>query len=87
MLKLIAKVKRGGRAGSTVGEPPGARDHGLDARGFMAHPDSKRLATLVKAIADGRLTIPIAKRFPLARAAEAQTFAERGAAGKVLLTG
>jgi NADPH:quinone reductase-like Zn-dependent oxidoreductase len=84
-MKLVAKVKTGGRAGSTVGEPPGARDRGLDARGFMAHPDSKRLADLVKAIADGRLTIPIAKRFPLAQAAEAQTFAEHGAPGKVLL--
>ena len=86
-MKLVAKVKKGGRAGGTVGEPPGARDRGLDARGFMAHPDSKQLADLAKAIADGRLTIPIAKRFPLAQAAEAQTFAERGAAGKVLLTG
>jgi NADPH:quinone reductase-like Zn-dependent oxidoreductase len=86
-LKLVAKVKKGGRAGGTVGEPPGARDRGLDARGFLAHPDSKRVADLAKAVAEGRLTIPIAKRFPLAQAAEAQTFAERGAAGKVLLTG
>ena len=85
--KLVAKVKKGGRAGGTVGEPPGARERGLDARGFMAHPDSKRLAELAKAIADGRLVIPIAKRFPLAQAAEAQTFAEHGADGKVLLTG
>ena len=85
--KLVAKVKKGGRAGGTVGEPPGARERGLDARGFMTHPDSKQLAELAKAIADGRLVIPIAKRFPLAQAAEAQTFAERGADGKVLLTG
>lgn len=85
--KVVAKVKKGGRAGGTVGEPPGARERGLDARGFMAHPDSRRLAELAKAIADGRLTIPIAKRFPLAQAAEAQAFAERGASGKVLLTG
>ena len=85
--KLVTKVKKGGRAGGTVGEPPGARGRGLDARGFMAHPDSKRLAELAKAIADGRLIIPIARRFPLAQAAEAQAFAERGADGKVVLTG
>ena len=45
----------------------------------MAHADGKRLAQLASAIADGKLVIPIARRFPLAEAAEAQRFAERGA--------
>jgi NADPH2:quinone reductase len=50
------------------------------------HPDAKRLGELAAAVATGKLVIPIAKRFPLAEAAAAHKFAERGGVGKVLLT-
>jgi NADPH:quinone reductase-like Zn-dependent oxidoreductase len=84
---LLGKVKPGGTIGSIVGEPKGARDRGLVVRAFMAHTDSRRLAELAAAIADGKLVIPIVQRFPLAQAAEAQKLAENGAGGKVLITG
>lgn len=84
--KLLTKLKTGGRIGSVVGEPQGAKERGLAVRAFMAHPDSKRLAELAADVAAKRLAIPIAKRFPLADAAKAHALAEKGGAGKILLT-
>jgi NADPH:quinone reductase-like Zn-dependent oxidoreductase len=83
--KLLAKLKPGGTIGSVVGEPAGAKDRGFVVRGIMTHSDPKRLAELAQAVADGKLVIPIAKRFPLAQAAEAQKVAEAHAGGKVVL--
>jgi NADPH:quinone reductase-like Zn-dependent oxidoreductase len=85
--KLLAHVKPGGRIGSVVGEPAGAKERGLIVRAFLAHPDSKRLGELARAMADGKLVIPIARRFPLAETAQAQKLAESGGAnGKVVVT-
>jgi len=54
----------------------------------MAHPDAAMLAEYAADVADGSLVIRIAKKLPLARAAEAQTLAEKGhPAGKVILLG
>jgi len=39
-----------------------------------------------QAVADGKLLIPIAKRFPASEARQAHELAQRGAGGKVLLT-
>jgi NADPH:quinone reductase-like Zn-dependent oxidoreductase len=84
--KLLGKLKPGGTIGSVVGEPAGAKDRGFVVRAFMAHPDAATLARYGAAVARGALAIPIAKRFPLEQAAEAQALAERGhAGGKVLL--
>lgn len=83
--KLLRKVKSGGTVGSVLGEPPGAKERGLTVRAHLTHPDPKRLAALAQAVATGQLVIPIAKRMPLEQIREAQTLAERGAAGKVVL--
>ena len=83
--RLLDRLKSGGTVGSVVGEPPGAKDRGLVVRAFMAHPDRKRLTELIAAVADGKLTIPIAKRMPLAEIRDAQRLAEKGAGGKVIL--
>jgi NADPH:quinone reductase-like Zn-dependent oxidoreductase len=85
--KLYGKLKPGGVIGSVLGEPPGARDHGLVVRAFMARPDAAMLAKYAAAVAAGKLVIPIVKKLPLAKAAEAHAFAEKHAHGKVLLTG
>lgn len=87
LAKLLGKVKRGGTIGSVVGEPPGAREHGLVVRAFMAHPDAPRLRALAQAVADGKLVIPIVRRLPLAEARQAQELAEHHAGGKVILMG
>jgi NADPH:quinone reductase-like Zn-dependent oxidoreductase len=85
--KLLPHLRPGGTLGSVVGEPPAAKGRPVVVRAFMAHPDAKRLGELAADVARGELAIPIARRFPLAQAAEAQRVAERGGAGgKVLLT-
>jgi NADPH:quinone reductase-like Zn-dependent oxidoreductase len=84
--KLLGKVKPGGTIGSVLGEPAGASARGLVVRAIMARPDPKRLGELAQAVAQGKLVIPIAARFPLAQAREAHQLAEAGAAGKVILT-
>lgn len=83
--KLLGKVKPGGTVGSVLGEPAGAKDLGLIARALRAHPDPSRLAELARAVAGGELLIPIVKRMPLEEIREAQTQAERGAGGKIVI--
>jgi NADPH:quinone reductase-like Zn-dependent oxidoreductase len=83
--KLLGKVKTDGVIGSVVGEPPGAQERGLTVRAYSVHPDGRRLAELARDVAEGRLAIPIARKFPLSEIREAQTLAERGAGGKVVL--
>jgi len=85
--RLLAKLKPGGKIGSVLGEPAGARERGFIVKAFMTHSDPKRLGELAAAVADGKLTIPIAKRFPLAEASAAHELAEKGVYGKVLLLG
>ncbi len=83
--KLLAKIRPGGSIGTVVGEPPHARERGLDVRQIWAHPDPERLAGLLRAVAGGALVIPIARRFMLSEIREAQHTAEHGAGGKILV--
>jgi NADPH:quinone reductase-like Zn-dependent oxidoreductase len=83
--KLLEKIKPGGTLGSVLGEPSGAKERGFVVRALRAHPDPQRLAALAQAVVAGKLVIPIAKRMTLEQIREAQTIAERGAGGKILL--
>jgi NADPH:quinone reductase-like Zn-dependent oxidoreductase len=83
--KLLEKVRAGGTVGTVVGEPTGARERGLEVRHVWARPDPDRLASMVRAVADGALVIPIARSFPLSEIRSAQELAEKGAGGKILL--
>ncbi len=83
--KLLGKLKPGGKLGSVLGEPAGARERGLAVKAFMTRSDPKRLGELAQAVADGKLAIPIARRFPLADAAAAHALAETHVDGKILL--
>jgi NADPH:quinone reductase-like Zn-dependent oxidoreductase len=86
--KLLARLKPGGTVASVVGEPAGAKEHGLDVRLLLhTRPDASRLATLAQVVAEGTLVLPIIMRMSLPRAGEAQSLAEHHAGGKVLLTG
>ncbi len=85
--KLFGKVKKGGVIASIVGEPAEANEHGLVVRAMWTHPDSTRLAELARDVAEGRLVVPIVKKFELSQAGAAQTLAEHHAGGKVVLTG
>ena len=86
LVRILGRLKPGGTIASVVGEPAGATARGFVVRGALTHPDSRRLTELLRAVADGRLAIPIACKVPLAGARQAQTRAEAGAGGKVLLT-
>jgi len=83
--KLLARLKPGGKIGSVLGEPAGARERGFLVKAFLTHSDPQRLRQLAQAVADGALTVPIARRFPLAEAGAAHALAETHPDGKLLL--
>jgi NADPH:quinone reductase-like Zn-dependent oxidoreductase len=83
--KLLPHMKKGGTLGSVLGEPPGAKEQGVKVAALLSKPNSGQLAQLAQAVAEGKLTIPVARRFPLAQGAEAIRFAREGSPGKVLL--
>jgi len=84
--KLIAKVKPGGVFASVLGAPRNAQDYpNVKVVPVYAKPDAKILRFMAEAVRDGKLVIPISRKLPLSKAAEAQTAAEEGGIGKVLL--
>ncbi|HEY2899473.1 MAG TPA: NADP-dependent oxidoreductase [Polyangia bacterium] len=83
--QLLGKLKAGGRIGSVVGEPAGAKERGFAVQAFSTHRDPKRLAELAASAAAGKLIVPLAKRFPFSQAGAAHALAEKGGVGKVLL--
>jgi NADPH:quinone reductase-like Zn-dependent oxidoreductase len=52
----------------------------------MASPDPATVIHYGEAVRDGKLKLPIDRILPLSQAAEAQTVAEKGGIGKVVLT-
>ncbi|HEX4169569.1 MAG TPA: NADP-dependent oxidoreductase [Bryobacteraceae bacterium] len=83
--KLLPKLKKGGILGSVLGKPAAAEGKDIYVEAFMAQPDADRLQQMARAVQEGEFQIPIAKRFKLKDAAEAQKFAEQASGGKVLL--
>ena len=84
--KLIAKVKQGGVFASVLGAPQNAEKFpAVKVVPVYATPDTKTLQFMAEAVRDGKLVIPISRKLPLSSAGEAQTAAEEGGIGKVLL--
>ena len=84
--KLIAKVKPGGVFASVLGAPQNAAKYpSVKVVPVYAQPDAKTLQFMAEAVRDGKLVIPISRKLPLRKAAEAQAAAEEGGIGKVLL--
>lgn len=84
--KLIPKLKGGGTLGSVLGKPAAAEGRNIRVEAFMAQPEPALLNRLAEAIRNGAFSIPIAKKFPLREAAEAEKMAERGGVdGKIVL--
>jgi NADPH:quinone reductase-like Zn-dependent oxidoreductase len=85
--KLIAKVKPGGIFASVLGPPSNAALHPtVQVNPVMSGPDPKTVVHYAEAIRDGKLKLPIDRLMPLAEAAQAQTIAEKGNIGKIILT-
>src|SRR6202451_3245630 len=84
--KLIAKVKPGGVFASVAGAPQNAAKYpSVKVVPVFSKFDRKTLEFMGEAVGDGKLVIPISQKLPLGEAAEAQTAAEKGGTGKILL--
>jgi NADPH:quinone reductase-like Zn-dependent oxidoreductase len=84
--KLISKVKPGGMFASVLGPPENAEKYpSVKVAPVFATPSVKVLQFMAEAFRDGKLHIPISRKFPLSDAGEAQAVAEEGTSGKVLL--
>lgn len=83
---LLNNVRDGGIFGSPVGPVQGSELYPTVRVAMMhAHPDPVRLLDFANDLRDGKFQLPIRTRFALHDAAEAHTYAEKGADGKVLL--
>jgi NADPH:quinone reductase-like Zn-dependent oxidoreductase len=84
--KLIAKVKPGGVYASVAGAPQNAANYpSVKVLPVFSKFDRKTLEFMAEAVRDGKLVIPISRRLPLSKAAEAHAAAEKGGIGKILL--
>lgn len=84
---LLAHVREGGICGTVVTPPPDVALHpGVRLVRQKAHPDPHRVRDFAQAYCDGKLKLPIVRRYGLHEVVEAHTFAEKGGSGgKVLL--
>jgi NADPH:quinone reductase-like Zn-dependent oxidoreductase len=84
--KLIARVKAGGVYASVVEAPQNAAKYpSVRVAHVFSKFDRKTLESMAEAVRDGKLVIPISQKLPLNEAAEAQSEAEKGGVGKILL--
>lgn len=84
--KLCRHLKPGGKIRTAATTPIDPTGLAAQPEFYGVHPDVAQLGTLMQAVADGRLPLTIARRLPLAEAAEAQKLVEAGGLnGKVLL--
>jgi NADPH:quinone reductase-like Zn-dependent oxidoreductase len=83
---LAARVKPGGVYASVVGPPRNASDYpSVKFAPIYSTANRKDLEFMAHAVCDGKLVIPIGRKFPLSQAAEAHGAAEKGGIGKILL--
>ncbi len=84
---LLNHIREGGICGTVVTPAPDTSLHPeLRLARMRAHPDPSKVREFADDFRDGKFILPIARRFPLEEADEAQVFAEDGGAGgKVLL--
>jgi len=84
--KLIRKLKPGGALGSVLGKPKAAEGKDIRVEAFSAQPNPERLRELAQAIRDRAFSIPIARKFKLSEAGEAQKLSEQGSVdGKIVI--
>jgi len=85
--KLMAKVKPGGSFGYASGLPEGtAESHpAVKITRVFAKPDPSKVREFADDLRDGKFVLPIGRRLPLRDAAEAQTLAQKGGVGKIIL--
>jgi len=85
--KLAAKVKPGGSFGYTSFLPEDTAElyPSIRITRVFAHPDPSKVREFADDVRDGKFVLPIGFRYLFRDAGEAQTLAESGSAGKVIL--
>jgi NADPH:quinone reductase-like Zn-dependent oxidoreductase len=84
--QLLSKVKKDGTFASVTGVPENAKDYpSVHCVAFVSKQDPKTLLYMAKAVKDGKLKIPVAKKLPLKDASQGHSMVEKGVGGKVLL--
>jgi len=83
--KLMPYIRRSGVLASVLGKPQGSDGKSFTVRDVQVHPDPERLHKLAEAVAAGEFSIPISKRMKLSEVRDAQSRAEKGSIGKILL--
>jgi NADPH:quinone reductase-like Zn-dependent oxidoreductase len=84
--RLIPHIRKNGVLATVIGRPKSADGRDLQVHEVWSVPDAKRLEELAGEIARGEFMIPIRKRFKLAEIRQAQALAEKGGAGKIVIT-
>ena len=85
--KLFGKVKNGGNFGyaSVLPEGVAQRNPAVTVTRVFARPDPSKVREFADDIRDGKFLLPIGRRLPLRDAGEAQTLAQQGGVGKIVL--
>jgi NADPH:quinone reductase-like Zn-dependent oxidoreductase len=85
--KLCGRVKEGGHFGFASFLPEGVaeRNPAVTITRVFARPDASKVREFADDIRDGKFVLPIGRRMPLRDAGEAQTLAQRGGTGKIVL--
>jgi NADPH:quinone reductase-like Zn-dependent oxidoreductase len=85
--KLFGKVRNGGNFGyaSVLPEGVALRNATVTVTRVYARPDASKVREYADDIRDGKFVLPIGRRLPLRDAGEAQTLAQKGGIGKVVL--
>jgi NADPH:quinone reductase-like Zn-dependent oxidoreductase len=84
--RLIAKVKPGGVFATVLEVPQNAAKYpSVRAVFVFSKFDRNTLQFMAEGVRDGKLVIPISLELPMSEAAKAQTLAEKGGIGKILL--
>src|ERR1700761_5478806 len=84
--RLIPHIRRNGVLATVVGKPKSADGRDLQVNEVWSTSDPKRLQELAGELARGEFTLPISKRLKLADIRQAHVLAEKGAAGKIVIT-
>jgi NADPH:quinone reductase-like Zn-dependent oxidoreductase len=85
--KLFTKIKPGGFFGyaSVVPEGMAALNPAVTITRVFARPDPSKLREFADDVRDGKFALPIGRRLPLSRAAEAHALGAQGGVGKIVL--
>lgn len=83
--KIIPHIKKNGVLASVLGAPEAAQGHDIRVVPVFAHPDAGRLEQLAYDVAVGKFSMPIRGQFKLSEIRRADSEAEAGGMGKIVL--